>query len=126
MCECKVYKMRIGMECQCLTEDTERWVCVPGVQDGEGEAGKDSIPEKVALMVIKLFISYSAAYFVSLWAIPAAYNERGYEAYGGEYLLILAAFVTAYKATSLFFKNFRRKKRGKEGSRGTAWDAGFR
>jgi len=32
-----------------------------------------------------------AAWLVALWAIPAAYAERGYAAAGGEWILIAAA-----------------------------------
>lgn len=79
--------------------------------------------EKAALLAIKAFFSYSVAYFVSLWAMDAAYAERGYEAYGGEYILILWSFMLAYKALSLFFGNFRRKKDGEK--RSGRSDGGF-
>ncbi len=110
MCECEMYKMWADMECQYLTEDTKVRVCLSMVPGGKKETGKDSIPERIVLLAIKLFFAYSVAYFVYPWAIQSAYNERGYEAYGGEYILVLAVFMFAYKMISLFFKYFRREK----------------
>ena len=80
----------------------------------EQQRKDDSIPEKIVLCIIKMFFSYSVAYFVSPWAIQAAYNERGYEACGGEYILIFASFIFAYESISLFFKYFRREKSWKK------------
>lgn len=84
------------------------------MQTKGNKAGKDSIPEKIVLLMITLFISYSAAYFTSLLMIQIAYNERGYEAYGGEYILILLVFIVTYYTISLFFKYFRRGKAWKK------------
>lgn len=39
-----------------------------------------------------------AAGLVALWAIPAAYAERGYQAVGGEWVLIAAAGVGVHMA----------------------------
>ena len=35
---------------------------------------------------------------ISKWAFHVAYLERGYKAVGGEYLVILVAYVAAWKA----------------------------
>ncbi|RKI90472.1 hypothetical protein D7V94_13675 [Parablautia intestinalis] len=83
-------------------------MCDSKINDGKAKMKKDSIPEIIILFMIKTFFSFSAAYFVSLWVMQIAYEERGYKAYGGEYILILIAFVATYYNISLFFKYFRR------------------
>lgn len=83
-------------------------MCESKINDGKPQIRKDSIPETIILFMIKAFFSFSAAYFVSLWVMKIAYEERGYKAYGGEYILILTAFVATYYNISLFFKYFRR------------------
>ena len=69
---------------------------------------KDSIPERIAVFLIKLFFSYAIADFVSLWAKRRAYEVRGYTACGGEYILIAVSFVLAYYMVGIFFRYFRR------------------
>ena len=71
---------------------------------------KDSIPEKIAVLIIKLFCSYSVAYFASLWLVQSAFMKRGYEAYGGEYILVVLIFLFSYYMIHTFFKYFRRTK----------------
>lgn len=58
---------------------------------------------------------------IGKWAIHAAYLERGYEAVGGEYCLILMTYWVAWKAISYFFdaledlryERFRKKRRSR-------------
>lgn len=38
------------------------------------------------------------AYLVALWAIPAAYAERGYHAIGGEWFLVVSVFIAVFYA----------------------------
>jgi hypothetical protein len=56
--------------------------------------------KRVCGVLIKQTLCFLAAgavsYGVARWALQAAYAERGYEAYGGEALLIAAAFVAVY------------------------------
>lgn len=99
-----------NLEYQYLIEGSVTRIYLLAVREEKDITVKDSVLDRVVLLVIKIFFSYSVAYFVSLWAIKAAYEQREYEAYGGEYILILAAFVIAYETLSLFFKNFRKKK----------------
>ena len=43
---------------------------------------------------------------ISKWAFHVAYLERGYKAVGGEYLVILVAYVAAWKAINYLFDSF--------------------
>ncbi len=110
MSEIQMYTMQTDMEHQHLTEDSKVRVYLSTMREKGEEKKKDSMPEKIVLLMIKVFFSYSIAYFVSPWAVWIAYRERGYEAYGGEYILIFVAFIGAYYAISIFFKYFRREK----------------
>lgn len=50
----------------------------------------------LALCFAKLIISLSVTTAVGIWAIQKAYEDRGYQAVGGEYLLIPLVFVFVY------------------------------
>ncbi len=64
-------------------------------------------------------------YAIGKWAFHLAYIERGYEAAGGEYLLILAVYWGAWKAINCLFDSLeelenernRRKKRSRRTAR---------
>ena len=45
--------------------------------------------------IMYLFVAGTAAFAVALWAIPAAFRERGYSAVGGEWLLVICVFLGA-------------------------------
>ena len=40
--------------------------------------------------LLALILALLVAWLVALWAIPAAYAERGYQAVGGEWMLVAA------------------------------------
>lgn len=48
------------------------------------------------LFLSEIFVAVAAGFVVSVWAIPAAYRARGYDAIGGEWLLIFAVAMIAY------------------------------
>jgi len=70
---------------------------------------------KAVLFLAKVGLSAFAAWLISLWAIPAAYAERGYSAIGGEWMLILTVGVSAYWSVTRWFdirkKKWRRRSR---------------
>jgi hypothetical protein len=96
--------MSVDVEDQYLTEDSKVRVYLSEVCS----PAKETIAEKVVVIALELFYSLTITYFVGRWAIAAAYAERGYKAYGGEYLLILFTFLACYYIIGKFFKNFRR------------------
>lgn len=49
--------------------------------------------KKLLRFVIKLACTVLATYLFGLWATAWAFKQRGYAAYGGEYLLILLFFI---------------------------------
>lgn len=60
---------------------------------------------KICLGVSLVLTSIFAAYVIRL-----AFLERGYIAYGGEYLLIISCFILAFKLTWNMMDKFWRKK----------------
>lgn len=107
----RAYKLKNEMKGDFITKDSEARLYLLLIQD---EPAKDRVYESIILFIIKMFFAFSVSYFTAIWAIQEAYNERGYEAYGGEYLLIIAVFIFAYKAINIFFKHFRRGQSGKK------------
>lgn len=70
-----------------------------------------SFVEAAIVLALQLFFSLSFTCFVGKWAIIYAYTERGYEACGGEYLLVLLCFITSFYGIRKVFKYYRRKNR---------------
>lgn len=54
-------------------------------------------------MLIEVAYSFIVTYAIGKWAFYYAYMERGYEAMGGEYLLIPVTFYLAYKIIHFLF-----------------------
>ena len=50
---------------------------------------------------VKIAIAIIPAWLMSLWAIPYAIRERGYSAFGGEWLLIIFVFSITYFGLSV-------------------------
>lgn len=48
--------------------------------------------------LLALILALLVAWLVALWAIPAAYAERGYRAVGGEWLLVTVTGGAVYGA----------------------------
>lgn len=68
----------------------------------------ESALDRIVRIALELFYSFTAAYFIGRLLIQAAYEERGYKAYGGEYLMIIVIFFGSLKLIHTFFKNYRR------------------
>ena len=51
---------------------------------------------QIAEVAFHLLLSALGAVAVALWAIPAAYAERGYSAVGGEWLLVAVTFIAVF------------------------------
>lgn len=117
MNDCKMYKMSADMECQRPAEDSEEGVYLSSVRK---HAQKDSITKKVIMLILKLLFSYSISCFVFQWAVRIAYIERGYKAYGGEYMLAVATFMITYFAINKLLNIFGGLRHGKERDRRNA------
>ncbi len=96
MHESKMCQMFPHVEHQRANHHSKRWLRMPLLL----KRGIKKVAVKAGLFLVKIGISVFAAWLISLWAIPAAYAERGYPAAGGEWLLILAVGALAYWAAA--------------------------
>lgn len=55
--------------------------------------------------ILKTIVALIIAALVACWAVPCAYEQRGYSAVGGEALLVLVVFVLSLW---LFSRDFRK------------------
>ncbi len=65
-----------------------------------------------------IIYTLAVTFFAGKWLICMAYLERGYEAAGGEYCLILAVGWTAWKAASNLFDTMEDLEYGKKREEG--------
>lgn len=72
-----------------------------------GKVVKKAVWEMLVIL-LELFYSLTMTYLVGRGVIDYAYAVRGYKAYGGEYILILSAFVLSFYGIHIFFKLIRR------------------
>ena len=86
----------IIMECQCITEDSKVRVYLSKVRKGKWQATRRFI-KKAAPHVLRLLGAVALTYLYSAWSIEQAFIQRGYKAYGGEYLIIPFVFYGVYK-----------------------------
>lgn len=53
--------------------------------------------------VIEVAYSLITTYYVARWLVMEAYLERGYKAFGGEYMVIFVTLLGSYKAIHYLF-----------------------
>lgn len=93
----KMYRMRIDVEPKCAAEDSESRVYLSLVPVEEKPTQKKvwkkahGKMKDLAWGVAKFLVSFSLALGVGIWLMQLAYRQRGYDAVGGEYFLIIAA-----------------------------------
>lgn len=104
--ERKMYRLSVDVEHQCISEDSKVRIYLSEVR---GEA-KETAFEKIMIIILQLFYSGTIAHAVGTWAIAAAYEQRGYKAYGGEYILIAMVFAVSYYFIHKFFEGYRRNQ----------------
>lgn len=90
-------KLHLFTEYPCFTEDSQvkLYLLCQRIKP-EKESDK-----KLLRSVIKLACTIFATYLFGLWATAWAFKQRGYAAYGGEYLLILLFFFMMAKLLKL-------------------------
>lgn len=93
----QVRNLRKTLEHQHFTTHTGGRLSLPDMRKKERLKKRTlQIAASMVLFFSEITVASLAGYIVSLWAIPAAYRQRGYDAIGGEWLLILTVAVTAY------------------------------
>jgi hypothetical protein len=59
------------------------------------------------IALAKSAFSFFVAWLNSLWLVPMAFAERGYEAAGGEWILIIASGIITYYGLTQLVNAFR-------------------
>ena len=98
---CKVRRMLFVVECEYISENSRGWLYVSQVQKIRTPAAR-LFQKKAAVVAAKLILSVALTVPAASCAVIAAYLERGYMAYGGEYLFILMVFRAVYWALGKF------------------------
>lgn len=106
MNDSKVYQMSENMECKPVSEDTKVRLYLSVVRDEGAEGRKETASEKIMAAAVALPYSAFITYMTGRWAVRAAAESRGYDAVGGEYILIAVVFLTSF---CFFWKLLRRR-----------------
>lgn len=96
-----MHKELLLVECKYITEDSKGRLYLSQVQEVRNPAAR-LFQKKAAVVAAKLVLSAALTVPVASCAVIAAYLERGYMAYGGEYLFILMVFRAVYWALGKF------------------------
>lgn len=82
---------------------------------------KNLLKHEAVRQLIECVYCLVVTYGIGHWAIVTAHNSRGYDAVGGEYILILAVYLIAWVTIHKFLEelevwingsNRRKKRRG--------------
>ena len=113
MNECKVCRVPINVEDKYKKKNSKRRVSLPMVYWKKKKKQIQRATRKMMLLAIEITLAIVPAWLISLWAIPAAYNHRGYDAVGGEWILIIVTFGFSFNFISKRMDRMIRKERRK-------------
>lgn len=91
-----VRKVWIIMECRCITEDSQVRVYLSEVRGARWKSFGRFL-KKAAHILFRPVGSVGLTYLYAIWAAERAFIQRGYVAYGGEYMVIPFIFYGLYK-----------------------------
>lgn len=100
---CKVCKMWLVVECECGAEDPKIRLFLPEVHKSRWPKVKNAC-QKALITAVKLLAAAAITSPFALWSVRSAYLERGYQAYGGEWLLIILCWILCFKLLGKFLK----------------------
>ncbi len=96
-----MYKVLFILECEYISEDSKGRLYLSQVQEVRNPAVRMR-SKKASVIAAKLILSGALTAPLAAWSIIYAFLERGYKAYGGEYLFIIMAFLAVYWALDKF------------------------
>lgn len=97
-------KVLLIVECEYISEDSKGRLYLSQVQEVRNPVVR--IFSKKALMIVaRLILSGTLTAPFAVWSIIYAFLERGYKAYGGEYLFIIMVFLAVYWALGKLIMN---------------------
>lgn len=98
---CKVRKMLFVVECEYISENSRDRLYLSQVQEVRNPAVR-MYSKKASVISAKLILSGVLSAPPAAWSVIYAFLERGYKAYGGEYLFIIMVFLAVYWALGKF------------------------
>lgn len=103
--EGKVCQVWLVMECEYSTEAPEIGLYMPEVWKNECKTAAwrkvRCFLKKAVMFTVRLSGAAALTYLYSMKAIESAFLQRGYAAYGGEYLMIPFAFYAIFKVLGI-------------------------
>lgn len=96
-----MYKVLLVVECEYISEDSKGRLYLSQVQEVRNPAVRMR-SKKASVIVAKLILSGVLTALPAAWSVIYAFLERGYKAYGGEYLFIIMVFLAVYWALGKF------------------------
>mgnify|MGYP007033168932 CR=1 FL=1 len=94
MNDSKVYQMSEDMEHQYLTEDSKIRLYLSPVRP---ERRKETITKKIIAAAVALPYSIFITYITGKWMIESVAKVRGYDAIGGEYIVVVLIFMASFR-----------------------------
>lgn len=107
MNDSKVYRMSEDMEDQCITEDSKIRLYLSPVRYEKPQKRKETVLEKIVVDSLALAYSIFITYVTGQWMIRFATESRGYDAVGGEYILIIVIFIGSFWVMWKLLKSYR-------------------
>lgn len=98
---CKVHKMLLVVECEYISENSRGRLYLSQVQEVRNPAVRMR-SKNASVIAAKLILSGALTAPPAAWSVIYAFLERGYKAYGGEYLFIIMVFLAIYWALGKF------------------------
>ncbi len=107
MNDSKVYRMSEDMEDQCITEDSKVRLYLSLVRYEKSQRRKETVLEKIVGVSLALVYSIFITYVAGQWIIKSVAEWRGYDAVGGEYILISIIFIGIFWIMWKLLKSYR-------------------
>lgn len=96
-----MYKVLLVVECEYISEDSKGRLYLSQVQEVRNPAVRMRLT-RASVIAAKLILSGALTAPPAAWSVIYAFLERGYKAYGGEYLFIIMVFLAVYWALGKF------------------------
>ncbi len=107
MNDSKVYYVSEDMEDQYLTEDSKIRLYLSPVRYGNPQKRKETVMEKVAAFLLAFAYSIFITYVTGQWLVSSVTRWRGYDAIGGEYILVIVIFMACFGIMLKLLKSYR-------------------
>ena len=96
-----MYKVLLVVECEYISENSKDRLYLSQVQEVRNPAVRMR-SKNASVIAAKLILSGALTAPPAAWSVIYAFLERGYKAYGGEYLFIIMVFLAIYWALGKF------------------------